>query len=305
MALQNNGQISLNDLHIEVGGSSGTECSFNDSDVRGLIGRGAAAQMGMNEWYGAANEVTLTSAGTVNGQAQRQQISASSFVSSGGTLIIPSNIWIWSNSTGTAALTINVPCTIKNYGKIIGKGGNGGSFGGGGGGGGPAIRINSGVSGVTIINYSGAFIAGGGGGGSGHAYRGGGGGGGGGTGGRASVSSNSYGGGGGALNANGGNASAYAGLYGVGGNDTSPGGGVAGVSVANDGSIRYGAAGGGGSRRLSASANSQRPNGGGGAWGGAGSRSFNQGSAGGGGKAIDDSGVSYSLSNSGKIYGGT
>ena len=54
MALQSSGQISLNDLHVEAGGSSGTECTFNDSDIRGLIGKSTAAQMALNEWYGAS-----------------------------------------------------------------------------------------------------------------------------------------------------------------------------------------------------------------------------------------------------------
>ena len=218
MALQTSGQISLNDINIELGNASGTTISMNDSGVRGLIGKADGATMSLSEWYGAANEVTLTSAGTVNGQQQRQQITASSFVSSGGTLVIPSNIWIWSSSTGTAALTIDIPCTIKNSGKIIGCGGDGGGrniYGTNtsGGSGGPAIRINSGISGVTIINYSGAYIAGGGGGGGTggqDGYNGGGGGGaGGGSGGNTNGGSSYYGypGSGGSLNASGGNAS--------------------------------------------------------------------------------------------------
>ena len=34
MALQTSGSISLNDMHIEVGGTSGTTVSLNDSDIR-------------------------------------------------------------------------------------------------------------------------------------------------------------------------------------------------------------------------------------------------------------------------------
>ena len=88
------------------------------------------------------------------------------------------------NNSGTYC---DIPCTIINYGKVIGKGGNGGWAGGGGQSGGPAIKINSGISGVTITNHSGAYIAGGGGGGGGGSrsgkYAGGGGGAGGGAGG--------------------------------------------------------------------------------------------------------------------------
>ena len=67
MALQTCGAISLNDIHIEAGGSSGTTASINDSDIRGLIDKGSGAQMSFSEWYGATAETVLSSAGTING----------------------------------------------------------------------------------------------------------------------------------------------------------------------------------------------------------------------------------------------
>ena len=36
MALPTEGAISLDDIHVEVGGSTGTTCSLNDTDIRGL-----------------------------------------------------------------------------------------------------------------------------------------------------------------------------------------------------------------------------------------------------------------------------
>ena len=45
MALQSSGAISLNDIHIEAGGSSGTQCSINDSDIRALISKSSGATM--------------------------------------------------------------------------------------------------------------------------------------------------------------------------------------------------------------------------------------------------------------------
>lgn len=36
MALQTSGAISLNEIHVEVGGTSGTQCSLNDADIRGI-----------------------------------------------------------------------------------------------------------------------------------------------------------------------------------------------------------------------------------------------------------------------------
>lgn len=65
MALQTSGAISLNDIHVEAGGTSGTQASINDADIRGLIGKSSGAQMSFNEWYGASagifsNTVNLT-----------------------------------------------------------------------------------------------------------------------------------------------------------------------------------------------------------------------------------------------------
>lgn len=189
MALQSSGAISLNEIHVEAGGNTGTQASINDSDIRGLIGKSSGTQMSFNEWYGASSSVTMTSAAQINSQDNQKEQSASSWVSAGETLIIPSNFWVWSDNTSVAALTIDVSnITVQNNGFIIGRGGDGGSGDSvDGGDGGPAIKINSGVTGVTITNGSGAYIAGGGGGGasgaSGDAYAGGGGGAGGGSGG--------------------------------------------------------------------------------------------------------------------------
>ena len=54
MALPSSGAISLNQMHIEVGGSSGSTASLNDSDIRGLISKSSGASMAFNEWYGAS-----------------------------------------------------------------------------------------------------------------------------------------------------------------------------------------------------------------------------------------------------------
>ena len=54
MPLPSSGAISLNQMHVEVGGTSGTQCSINDSDIRGLISKTSGATMSFNEWYGAS-----------------------------------------------------------------------------------------------------------------------------------------------------------------------------------------------------------------------------------------------------------
>ena len=55
MALQTSGAISLSQIHVEAGGASTATASLNDSDIRGLIGKGSGVTMSFSEWYGASN----------------------------------------------------------------------------------------------------------------------------------------------------------------------------------------------------------------------------------------------------------
>ena len=55
MPLQSSGAISLNEIHIEAGGNTGTTATINDADIRGLIGKSSGATMSFNEWYGASS----------------------------------------------------------------------------------------------------------------------------------------------------------------------------------------------------------------------------------------------------------
>ena len=57
MALTSSGQIDLNAMHVEAGGTTGTECTLNDADIRDMIDKASGAQMGFNEWYGASSVV--------------------------------------------------------------------------------------------------------------------------------------------------------------------------------------------------------------------------------------------------------
>jgi hypothetical protein len=54
MPLTSSGQISLNDLHVEAGGTTGTQASMNDADIRGLLGAAANSQMTFSSFYGAS-----------------------------------------------------------------------------------------------------------------------------------------------------------------------------------------------------------------------------------------------------------
>ena len=315
MALPSSGTISLNQIHVEAGGSSGTSASINDSDIRGLINKNSATQMSFNEWYGASATVTITSGTIINGQSNRQEITVSNFISNGGTLRIPSGFWVWSDDVAVPAMIIDIPCTILNEGKIIGKGGYG-AFGdpaGNGQDGGDAIKINSGVSGVTITNSSGAFIAGGGGGGGGSGVNGtvnngfGGGGAGGGNPEINNPKPPSTRASGGVLNqkgedgisGTGGGAGGGGGGYHFGGSGLKAGGAGGRILPGTDGST-----GGGACSNPGAHSTNTNLGGGGGGWGAAGGNgTYSNGGA--GGKAIEDTGNSYTLNNSGTIYGAT
>jgi len=54
MTLPSSGQITINQIHVEAGGTSGTQVSINDADVRDLIGKGSTGQNGFGEYYGVS-----------------------------------------------------------------------------------------------------------------------------------------------------------------------------------------------------------------------------------------------------------
>lgn len=90
MALQSSGQISLNDIHVEAGGSSGSLCGINDSDIRGLISKSSGAQMAFNEWYGASSSITAT---LRQGSTSSTSFTLSGLSSSATTLI--AGVYFW------------------------------------------------------------------------------------------------------------------------------------------------------------------------------------------------------------------
>ena len=69
MALQTSGAISLNDIHVEAGGTSGTQASINDADIRTMINKSSGAQASFSEYYGASSSIaTINCDLTVNRQ---------------------------------------------------------------------------------------------------------------------------------------------------------------------------------------------------------------------------------------------
>ena len=339
MALQNSGQISLNDIHVEAGGSTGSSASINDSDIRELIFKSDGAQNAFNEYYGASAGFEMS-----GGQSLTGGTTVSDYINSGGTFTVPSTSNVFATNTSHAALIIDIPCTVNLSGKLMAKGGAGGIGYQNGQAGGNAISITS--SGVTIVVNSGGFIGGGGGGGGGgwrdSKASGGGGGAGGGDGGGASSSAGGLGattagGTGGHVGSNSSARIAYGGGSGGGGahghSHNSPGGGGGyvmpgtggfysffnttdytqnfnnnsdGHSTATGNSASGGAGGSAGNAGNNAgyAGTIYSGGGGGGGWGAAGGSSYNT-TGGAGGKAIEDNGNSYTLTNNGTIYGAT
>ena len=103
MALQTSGAISLNDIHVEAGGTSASQAALNDADIRGLISKSSGAQMAFNEWYGASSftlsviESAVTLANNTNGYNANTVTFANNLVQ--GDLIVWVG-WSW-NSTNS------------------------------------------------------------------------------------------------------------------------------------------------------------------------------------------------------------
>lgn len=70
MPLQTSGQISLDDIHVEAGGTTGTAVSINDTDIRALISSTAGTAVDFADYYGASSSPAgWTTVDTISGQS--------------------------------------------------------------------------------------------------------------------------------------------------------------------------------------------------------------------------------------------
>jgi hypothetical protein len=173
------GQISLNDVNVELGLAGTTTISMNQTNVRTLAGVPSGA-ISMQNLQNKSNRVTASAtistdtAGYVLNTAKATGYSAGK---TDMTLTIAPSVNVYAASTGSYALTVDTSwavgdtVTIVNNGVIVGRGGAGTtgsvSYGGynratPGGAGGPALLVQRAI---TMNNLN--RIAGGGGGGGG------------------------------------------------------------------------------------------------------------------------------------------
>ena len=307
------GQISLNDVNVELGIAGTTTIQMNQANVRTLAGVGGSGTViSMQNLQNKTNRVAISSTFSSNTANASLNLSAISGYVSGKsdiTVTINSGVYLYATSTGNYGLalsggTTGDTLTIVNNGFILGQGGVGGvGNSGGGSSGGPALNLGFGMSACTINNTNGsAYIAGGGGGGGGGSGNSGGGGAGGGAGGADGGSGSGGGGGaGGGLGASGSSGGGNPGGGGGGGGRILPGSGGAGAGAAGAGSGGGAGGGGGGSRVTVGKNSSDYPGGAGGsanAGGSAGSSS--QGAGGGGGWGSSGGSGGYGAGSGGK-----
>lgn len=96
MATPSSGTITLNEVHVEAGGSSGSQCSFNDSDIRLICGSNQNTQFSMSDMYERAADFSFSGTTGANSQTttsgyisitsyQRGFTASSTSIDSGGT----------------------------------------------------------------------------------------------------------------------------------------------------------------------------------------------------------------------------
>ena len=98
MALQTSGAISLNDIHVEAGGTTGTAVSINDADVRGLISASAGSEMDFTDWYGASAATVAIDNGSLS-DVQVGGLASTTFrLNTDGTITATGNLTSYSDT---------------------------------------------------------------------------------------------------------------------------------------------------------------------------------------------------------------
>ena len=159
MAIQASGAITLQDIQDEFGGSH----PISLSEYYGSDTVPSSGQISLSDFYGTQNAFSFNVTTGIDGASTLSTLATAAGWDGTVPIVmtVNSGVHIRSMSSSTPSLTIDVANSVViNNGAIFGRGGNTNS-----GAGGHAISITA--SGTTVTNNFGAFIAGGGGGGGG------------------------------------------------------------------------------------------------------------------------------------------
>lgn len=108
MALPSSGQISLDQMHVEAGGTTGTLVSINDADVRGLISAASGAEMDFSDFYGSAVVVDIANGALADFQIAPTPSSCSITFHTDGTISTTGNLTTYSDTHWYSPTTTNI-----------------------------------------------------------------------------------------------------------------------------------------------------------------------------------------------------
>lgn len=114
MALQTSGAISLDDIHVEAGGATGTTVSLNDTDVRDLISSTPGTVVSFDDFYGAsAVDVGIDDGALSDLQVAPATSSCSITFHTDGTISTTGNLTTYSDTHWHSPTTTNIGNNYK------------------------------------------------------------------------------------------------------------------------------------------------------------------------------------------------
>lgn len=109
MTLQTSGAISLDDIHVEAGGATGTTVSLNDTDVRNLISSTPGTVVSFDDFYGAsAVDVGIDDGALADLQVAPATSSCSITFHTNGTISTTGNLTTYSDTHWHSPTTTNI-----------------------------------------------------------------------------------------------------------------------------------------------------------------------------------------------------
>lgn len=109
MPLPSSGQISLDQMHVEAGGTTTTLVSINDADVRGLISAASGAEMDFSDFYGAGGiDVGIDDGALSDFQVAPATSSCSITFHTNGTISTTGNLTTYSDTHWYSPTTTNI-----------------------------------------------------------------------------------------------------------------------------------------------------------------------------------------------------